>query len=160
MQCVLESSSCVTRGTCTLAKTYLFIITVAKMFFSGSPNAAFFRTRGKIWINIMPSISLSQQSFERITSSISLPIFGIFIPGRLKEKALIDLLSESFFQLWLNREEADTQARQRWLAWCTAEALFHLWTVSLFLISLIMSEVQRVMQIHQNLESCSEGLGL
>lgn len=34
------------------------------MFFSGSPNAAFFRTSGKIWINIMPSIFIITAVFQ------------------------------------------------------------------------------------------------
>lgn len=42
----------------------------------------------------------------------------------------------------------------------TAEASFHLRRAPLFLISLIMSEVRRLMQIHQNLQSCSGGVGL
>lgn len=84
------SSSHYTRGTCTLAKNYLFIIAVAKMFFSGSPKQPPSAPGGKK-LNQHPTFDfiISPSRASRGASFLSFfflfRFFEIFIPGRVKE---------------------------------------------------------------------------
>lgn len=111
------------------------------------------------------SMSCCRFHFRTNLSSASQPFFllvlfqfGVFFyPRPFKRQTFGRFVSRKFLSVLIklggSRHTGQTEPS-------TAEALFHLWAAPLFFISLIRSEVQRVMQIHQNLESCSEGLGL
>lgn len=138
-----------------------------KDVFQWQPKCSLLQNQRKKKLNQHPAINSTITAIVRAHHS---PLFHLFLCQLLgflsravfKEKALIDLfffLEEFLSALIKPGGQTDRQAdRQSWLAWAHSWSLISSMNSSLApRLSLIMSEVQHVMWIHQNLESSSGG---